>query len=78
MAALLAMCRMAFRGKTTAARSPCKALDAASVGLDEMNEERGLRCNGSNHESELARARLCELLRGSPMLTGPFAMARLA
>jgi predicted kinase len=43
MARLFAMCGLAFSGKTTLARAVARRVGAEYVGLDDINEERGLR-----------------------------------
>jgi len=43
MARLFAMCGLAFSGKTTLARAVARRTGAGCVGLDDINEERGLR-----------------------------------
>lgn len=43
MARLFAMCGLAFSGKTTLARTIARRAGAEYVGLDDINEERGLR-----------------------------------
>lgn len=43
MARLFAMCGLAFSGKTTLARALARLAGAEYVGLDDINEERGLR-----------------------------------
>lgn len=42
-ATLFGMCGLAFSGKTTLARAMARLMDAEYVGLDDINEERGLR-----------------------------------
>jgi predicted kinase len=43
MTRLFGLCGLAFSGKTTLARALCRQAGAEYVGLDEINEERGLR-----------------------------------
>lgn len=43
VARLFGMCGLAFSGKTTLAREIVRQVGAAYVGLDDINEERGLR-----------------------------------
>lgn len=43
MPTLYAMCGLSFSGKTTLAKAISSAVDAEYIGLDDINEERGLR-----------------------------------
>ena len=43
MTKLFAMCGLAFSGKTTLARAISEVLDAEYIGLDDINDARGLR-----------------------------------
>ncbi|HSG41266.1 MAG TPA: ATP-binding protein [Thermoanaerobaculia bacterium] len=43
MPRLFAMCGLAFSGKTTLARAVARIVGAEYIGLDDINEERGLR-----------------------------------
>ena len=43
MARLFGMCGLAFSGKTTLAKAIARRVGAAYIGLDDINEERGLR-----------------------------------
>ena len=43
MARLFAMCGLAFSGKTTLARAVARSAGAEYIGLDDINEERGLQ-----------------------------------
>jgi hypothetical protein len=43
MPRLLGMCGLSFSGKTTLAKALASAVDAEYIGLDDINEERGLR-----------------------------------
>lgn len=64
MTRLVAMCGMAFSGKTTLAKAICAALRAEYLGLDDINAERGLRggegipCEEWEKTSQIAVERL--------------------
>lgn len=65
------MCGLAFAGKSTVARALAASLGATTVGLDEINRERGLPHGGSGLPADswaethrLATARVAALMAG--------------
>jgi predicted kinase len=72
MPRLFAMCGLSFSGKTTLARAISVAVDAEYVGLDDIDEERGLRGGDGIPDDEWAKTSLTAVERlGRILSAGP-------